>query len=57
MRAFGVNVDDCAKSHLGPTNPPRGQCFSAENKRYGMHFDDWECYFRIQKPTSKDLLK
>ena len=28
MRAFGVIVDDCAKSHLGPTNLPGGQCIS-----------------------------
>ena len=39
MRAFGVIVDDCAKSHLGPTNLPGGQCISIENNRYGMHFD------------------
>ena len=26
MRAFGVIVDACAKSHLGPTNLPGGQC-------------------------------
>ena len=57
MRAFGVIVDDCAKSHLGPTNLPGGQCISIENKRYGMHFDGWKYYFRIQNPTAKDLLK
>ena len=26
MRAFSVMVDDCSRSHLGPSNKPGGQC-------------------------------
>ena len=22
-----------------------------------MHFDGWKCYFKIQNPTARDLLK
>ena len=57
MRAFGLIVDDCARSHLGPSNKPGGQCIIVNDIQYDMNFDGWKYYFRTQKPTSNDLRK
>ena len=57
MRVFGVIVDDFAKTHLGPSNKPSGQCITMDGTQYGMHFDCWNCYSRIQKPIEQDLIK
>ena len=57
MRAFGVMVDDCSRSHLGPSNRPGGKCIIVNNIQYDMHFDGWKCYFQTQKPTHNDLRK
>ena len=57
MRVFGVVVDDCAKGYLGQSNKTSGQCITLDDTQYGMNFDGWKCYFRIQKHTEQDLIK
>ena len=56
-RAHGVLVDDCTKQHPSITGQPATQCIQIGSDKFEMYFYGWKTYFRVQKPTSSDLVK